>query len=31
LLAARADPADGYDGSGEDLQDHQCAGHGTVR
>lgn len=29
LLAARADPAGGYDGSGEDLQDHQCAGHGA--
>ena len=27
LLAARADPASGYDGSGESLQDHQCAGH----
>jgi CDP-diacylglycerol pyrophosphatase len=27
LLAARADPASGYDGSGEDLQDHQCVGH----
>lgn len=31
LLAARADPAAGYDGSGEDLQDHQCAGHGAAR
>ena len=27
LLAARADPAADYDGSGEALQDHQCAGH----
>jgi len=27
LLAARADPAANYDGSGEALQDHQCAGH----
>lgn len=31
LLAARANPASGYDGSGEDLQDHQCAGHGVPR
>jgi CDP-diacylglycerol pyrophosphatase len=30
LLAARADPAAGYDGSGESLQDHGCAGHGTA-
>jgi CDP-diacylglycerol pyrophosphatase len=29
LLAARADPAASYDGSGEDLQDHQCVGHGA--
>ncbi|MGN6818630.1 MAG: CDP-diacylglycerol diphosphatase [Sphingomonas sp.] len=29
LLAARADPAAGYDGSGEDLQNHACAGHGA--
>jgi len=27
LLAARTDPATGYDGSGEDLQDHRCTGH----
>jgi CDP-diacylglycerol pyrophosphatase len=27
LLAARADPVAGYEGSGESLQDHQCAGH----
>jgi len=26
LLAARADPANGYDGSGEQLQDHDCGG-----
>jgi len=30
LLAARADPASGYDGSGEDLQDHQCVGRGRA-
>lgn len=30
LLAARADPATGYDGSGEDLQDHRCAGYGAA-
>jgi CDP-diacylglycerol pyrophosphatase len=30
LLAARADPATGYDGSGESLQDHRCAGHGAA-
>ncbi len=30
LLAARADPANGYDGSGEQLQDHECAGRGTM-
>jgi len=29
LLAARADPEADYDGSGESLQDHQCAGHGA--
>ncbi len=27
LLAGRTDPAAGFDGSGEELQDHQCAGH----
>jgi CDP-diacylglycerol pyrophosphatase len=26
LLAARADPAAGYKGAGEDLQDHDCTG-----
>lgn len=26
LLAARTDPAAGFDGSGEELQDHGCAG-----
>ncbi len=26
LLAARADPASGFDGSGEELQDHDCGG-----
>jgi len=31
LLAARADPAGGYDGSGEDIQDHQCAGRGAAK
>lgn len=27
LLAGRTDLAAGFDGSGEELQDHQCAGH----
>lgn len=31
LLAARADPAGGYDGWGEDLQDHQCLGRAAKR
>jgi CDP-diacylglycerol pyrophosphatase len=30
LLAARAEPAAGYDGSGESLQDHQCAERGAT-
>jgi CDP-diacylglycerol pyrophosphatase len=30
LLAARADPAADYDGSGEALQDHACAGHSVT-
>jgi CDP-diacylglycerol pyrophosphatase len=29
LLAARADPARGYNGSGEALQDHACRGRGA--
>jgi len=30
LLAGRADPASGNDGSGEELQDHDCTGRGPT-